>query len=102
MPRPRPGYVRPSSVRCIICDGPVEVAPVGRIPDGHAACIQFAQDCARVFASVEEALHGRTPDEVRALHRYWSGRITSDGNTLWNRYDNPARRAAAARRAATG
>ena len=99
MPRPVAGYVRPESVECIVCGGPVEVAEKGRIPDGHPACITLSQDVTRVLASLADAVStccesgGMTLDEARKLRRsLWTARITGEANTIWNNIDNPAKR----------
>jgi hypothetical protein len=49
----------------------------------------------RLFASIERALDaegGQSPETISALRKYWAITITSDGNALWNKWDNPARR----------
>lgn len=102
MPRPRKGYVRPTQLRCLVCNGPIVVGPVGRIPEAHPECATYAQDVSRLFVSAERAIRSRsTPEEIHELRTYWARSVGSDGNTLWNRWDNPAKRAAA-RRAAAG
>ena len=95
MPRPRNNYERPTSVLCIVCRGQVEVEPRGRIPDGHPACVAFSQDVTRVFASLDRVLHaegGSSTDQIKELRKFWARTVTSDGNAVWNRWDNPARR----------
>lgn len=92
MPRPIKGYTRPTEVRCQLCGGSIAVAPRGRIPDGHAECQQLHVDLRRVIHSLEHALDGKAIDQVRALRKLWTGVVVGDGNTVWNRADNPARR----------
>jgi len=91
MPRPRPGYERPTSVDCLACGGPIDVAPAGRIPDRHAACARLAHDMRRAVDSLDAATEGRSPAELRALRAAWA-EVQSGGNVVWNRVDNPARR----------
>jgi hypothetical protein len=95
MPRPVKGYERPTSVPCIVCGGEVEVAERGRLPEGHPACVALSQDVTRVMTALETALEGRSLDEIRKLRRsLWQTRILGDGNSIWNRVDNPAKRKA--------
>lgn len=91
MPRPRPGYERPSVVPCLACGGDVTVEARGRIPDRHPACAVLAEDMRRVIASLERAVEERSPAELRTLRRTWA-EVQSGGNLVWNRVDNPARR----------
>jgi hypothetical protein len=45
------------------------------------------------MTALETALEGRTLDEIRKLRRsLWQTRILGDGNSVWNRVDNPAKR----------
>jgi hypothetical protein len=93
MPRPVAGYVRPETIACLVCGGPVDVAEKGRIPEGHPACVTLAQDVTRVLASLEAALEGRELAEVRRIRgTLWQPRITGEANTVWNTVDNPATR----------
>lgn len=83
MPRPKPGYERPSELPCLLCKGPIEVAPRGRLPEYHAECATLSQDMRRVVASLEAATEGRTPAELRTLRKAW-GEVQSGANVVWN------------------
>lgn len=97
MPRPRPGYVRPSVVACIVCDGQVSVLPKGTIPEGHPDCIAFRQDFTRLDRALARvAAAGHTLPELARIAHTLQSDTRNLVNTWVNEHANPATVAKAA------
>lgn len=96
MTRPIPGYVRPVEIVCFVCGGAVAVESRGRIPEGHAGCMQLRRDLTRLSATLDTVAEDRTPPELGKLSALISSELQQLRNSWVNRYANPARRAAAA------
>lgn len=92
MPRPIPGYQRPHEITCLVCRGPVPVAPRGTIPEGHPACMELRRTLTRLNASADAVAFGRTPAELRELARVLNGELRSIANAWVNANANPAKR----------
>jgi hypothetical protein len=73
----------------------VQVDSKGRIPEGHATCMQLRRDLSRLSATLDGLAEGHTAAELSQLSALISSELQQIRNAWINRYANPARRAAA-------
>lgn len=92
MPRPKPGYTRPTSVPCMVCTGDVQVLPVGNVPEGHAACMQLRRDLARLIGALEPVAQDRSPKELRLIASFLASELQGIRNSFVNKHANPAKK----------
>jgi len=90
--RARP-YARPAHVDCYLCGRPIAVARRGRIPETHAGCARWRDDCNRLPGSLAAAVAEAQGDlaAVRRLRVVWRD-LESEITTAWTTLDNPRSR----------